>query len=125
MLARELAKDGIPVLLTVQVDSVAKLGNNDTTIPPNVAQAANFYQPHGLVHGDHDIRAADPSRTRIIGNFRFDYAESPLKCSQYPWWDRYFVKAHTQIECDPAVWNRVHDLIGSNLPRETVSATAR
>lgn len=124
-LARTLEKDGIPVLLTVQVDSVAKLGQNDTTIPSNVAQAANFYQPHGLVHGDHDIRAADPSRTKIIGNFRFDYADSPLKCSQYPWWDRYFVKAHTQIECDPAVWNRVHDLISSNLPRETASAAAR
>ena len=51
-LARALEKDGIPVLLTVQVDSVAKLGKNDTTIPANVAQAANFYQPHGLVHGD-------------------------------------------------------------------------
>jgi hypothetical protein len=125
MLARKLEKDGVPVLLTVQVDSVAKLGNNDTDIPPNVAQAANFYQPHGLVHGDHDIRAVDPSRTKIIGNFRFDYAESPLKCSQYPWWDRYFVKAHTQIECDPAVWNRVHDLIRSTLPPETASAAAR
>ncbi len=124
-LARELEKDGVPVLLTVQVDSVAKLGHNDTIIPPNVAQAANFYQPHGLVHGDHDIRAVDPSRTKIIGNFRFDYAESPLKCSQYPWWDRYLVKAHTQIECDPVVWNRVHDLIRSSLPPETTSVAAQ
>jgi hypothetical protein len=41
-LARSLGAQGIPVLLTVQVDSVAKKGENDSIIPPNVAQAANL-----------------------------------------------------------------------------------
>ena len=41
-LARALGKEGIPVLLTVQVDSIAKLGENDELIPANVARAANF-----------------------------------------------------------------------------------
>src|SRR5271163_3721518 len=50
-LSRRLEKDGIPVLLTVQVDSVAKLGENDDVIPANVAQAANFYQADGHPHG--------------------------------------------------------------------------
>jgi hypothetical protein len=115
-LARMLEKDGIPVLLTVQVDSIAKRKMNDTIIPANVAQAANFYQSHGLLHGDHDIRAADPTRTRIIGNFRFDYETSSLRCPQYPWYDRIFVNPHTQIECDPIVWKQVEDLIRANLP---------
>jgi hypothetical protein len=115
-LARQLQKDGIPVLLTVQVDSIAKFRENDTTIPTNVAEAANFYQPNGLLHGDHDIRAADTAHTKIIGNFRYDYGRSPLKCSQYPWWDRYIVKAHTQIECDPVVWDKVDALIRQALP---------
>lgn len=115
-LARTLEKDGIPVLLTLQVDSISKPGRNDTIIPANVVQAANFYQTHGLLHGHHDIRAADPSRTQIIGNFRFDYETSTLKCSEYPWYDRFFVKPHTQIECDPVVWDRVESLIRSNLP---------
>jgi hypothetical protein len=115
-LARLLQKDGIPVLLTIQVDSIAKFRENDTTIPANVAQAANYYQPHGLLHGDHDIRAADPAHTKIIGNFLYDYSKSSLKCSQYPWWDRYVVKAHTQIECDPVVWNKVDALIRQALP---------
>jgi hypothetical protein len=115
-LARALEKDGIPVLLTLQVDSVSRPGRNDTTIPANVAQAANFYQAHGLLRGHHDIRAADPARTRIIGNFLFDYDASSLKCSEYPWYDRIFVKPHTQIECDPAVWDQVESLIRSNLP---------
>ena len=50
-LARKLERDGIPVLLTIQVDSVAKIGQNDALIPANVGQAINFYQPDGIVHG--------------------------------------------------------------------------
>jgi hypothetical protein len=80
-LARALEKDGIPVLLTVQVDSICAPGKDDLTIPANVAQAANFYQAHGLLRGHHNIRAANPSRTRIIGNFESDYQKSGLTCS--------------------------------------------
>jgi hypothetical protein len=121
-LARALEKDGIPVLLTLQVDSVSRLGSNDIIIPANVAQAANFYQPNGIVHGDHDIHAADPARTRIIGNFQYNYEKSPLNCPGYPWYDRIFVKPHTQIECDPMIWERVESLIRANLPQETARA---
>ncbi len=115
-LARKLEKDGIPVLLTIQVDSISKFHRNDAVIPANVAQAANFYQPNGLLRGQPEIRAADPARTRIIGNFRFDYKASPYKCDEYPWYDRIFVKSHTQIECDPDVWKQAESLIRSNLP---------
>jgi hypothetical protein len=125
VLARALKKDGIPVLLTLQVDSVSKPGNNDTTIPSNVIQAANFYQSHRLLHGHHDIRAADGARTRIIGNFQFDYEKSSLNCAEYPWYDRVFVKPHTQIECDPMVWDQVESLIRANLPRVTPSGSAQ
>jgi hypothetical protein len=114
-LARALEKDGVPVLLTLQVDSIAAPGRDDLTIPANVAQAANFYQAHGILQGHHDIRAANPSRTRIIGNFKFDYEKSALTCSEYPWYDRFIVKPHTQIECDPAIWNRVDSLIHTSL----------
>jgi hypothetical protein len=123
-LARQLQKSGIPVLLTIQVDSVKKHHEDDALIPGNVAEAANFYQPHGLLHGQPRIRAADPERTKILGNFRFDYSKAPVNCnSQYPWWDRFIAKAHTEIECDPSVWNQVEDLIRSNLP-SVATATA-
>ena len=123
--ARELEKDGIPVLLTIQVDSVSKFHQNDAVIPANVAQAANFYQPDGFVHGQTAIRAADPSRTKIIGNFRFNYKTSPYTCNEYPWYDRIFVKAHTQIECDPNVWKQAEDLIRAELPPAAPSEPAR
>jgi hypothetical protein len=117
-LARLLEKDGIPVLLTIQVDSVSKRGEDDSVIPANVAQAINFYQLDGMLHGQPQIRAANPARTRILGNFRSDYKAKTLSCGQYPWWDRLFMKPHIQIECDPAVWNQVESLIRTNLSLE-------
>jgi hypothetical protein len=119
ILARELEKDGIPVLLTIQVDSISRIHQNDALIPANVAQAANFYQPYGFLHGQSKIHAADPAHTRILGNFRFDYRSSPLKCDEYPWYDRIFAKSHTQIECDPEVWKQAESLMRSNLPPPT------
>ena len=118
-LARQLQKNGIPVLLTIQVDSVRKLGQDDAVIPSNVAQAVNFYQPDGILHGRPQIRAADPARTKIIGNFRFDYKANPVRCDQYPLRERIFSKAHTEIECDPKVWGQVESLIRSKLPAES------
>jgi len=114
-LARALEKDGVPVLLTVQIDSICAPGRDDVTIPANVAEAANFYQTHGLLRGHHDIHAANPSSTRIIGNFEFNYEKSTLTCSEYPWYDRVFAKPHTQIECDPAIWNQVDSIIRGRL----------
>jgi hypothetical protein len=124
-LARKLEKDGIPILLTIQVDSVSKIGQNDQMIPANVGQAVNFYQPNGIVHGQPQIRAADPARTEILGNFRFDYKANPIRCDGYPWFDRLLVKAHTQIECDPKVWSQVESLIYSKLSPEASTTAAR
>jgi hypothetical protein len=118
-LARKLQDDGIPVLLTIQVDSVAKSGEDDSLIPANVAQAVNFYQLNGFIHGRAEIRAADPSRTQIIGNYRFDYPSNPVRCHGYPWYAWIFEKPHIEIECDPAVLSRVASLIRLKLPPPT------
>lgn len=126
-LARELQRENIPVLLTVQVDSIHKIGEDDRVVPPNVAKAVNFYQTHGWLHGRPEIAAADPSHTQILGQYRFDYEKMPADCHSYPWADRVFFKGHTSIECDPTVWTQVGDLIdaalsGAKLP--SVSETA-
>ena len=122
-LARELKVDKIPVLLTVQVDSVAKVGQNDAVIPANVAEAANFYQTDGLLHGRAEIRAEKGAGTQILGNFHYEYKTKSPSCDEYPWYDRLFTKYHTKIECDPEVWNRVETLIRARLqPAEEKAA---
>jgi hypothetical protein len=115
-LARQLQSDGIPVLLTIQVDSVAKPGEDDSLIPSNVARAVNFYQSNGYLHGRSEIRAADPSRTQVIGNIRFDYSSNPVECKGYSWYSQIFEKPHIEIECDPNLLSRLEDLIRTNLP---------
>ena len=115
-LARRLEKDGVPVLLTIQVDSVHKPGEDDAVIPANVEQAVNFYQTDGLLHGRAEIRAADASRTQILGNFKLSYKDHALTCEGYPLLANIFEKPHIEIECDPNVWNQVGTLIRSKLP---------
>jgi hypothetical protein len=114
-IARTLEKDGVPVLLTIQVDSVSK-GNDDRFIPANVAQAINFYQLNGILHGRRQILAANPLRTQILGNFQFDYKDQPVKLDGYPWYAQLFMKPHIEIESDPRVWDQVESLIRSKLP---------
>jgi hypothetical protein len=114
-MARTLQKEGIPVLLTIQVDSVSKPGTDDRFIPANVAKAANFYQLDGLLHGQPKILAVDPARTRILGNFQSGYRDNPIRCEGYPWYARVFMKPHIEIECDPGVWSRVESLIRSEI----------
>jgi len=126
-LARQLEKDGVPVLLTVQVDSVGKIGENDEVIPSNVSQAVNFYQLNGMLHGRAKIRAADASRTQIIGNFQYDYAKNPVSCRNYPWLARLLENPHIEIECDPGLLDHIEALIRSKLPpatRDNVSQPA-
>ena len=115
LLARDLQRDGIPVRLTAQVDSVAKLWQNDAIIPGNVAEAVNYFQPHGFIHGRSRITAADPSRTQILGNYLFDYKKDPIECSGTSWWDRVFTPGHMESECDARLWSRVEDLVWQSL----------
>lgn len=115
LLARELDRSDIPVLLTVQVDSVAKPWQHDGVIPDNVLEAANFYQPHGILHGRSEIHAADDSKTQILGNYRFDYHQNPVQCDGMSWFDRRITPDHMQSECDPRLWNQVERLVRQQL----------
>jgi hypothetical protein len=121
-LARQLERDRVPVSLTVQVDSISKNGRDDSVIPANVAEAMNFYQTQGWLHGRPAITAADPLRTKILGNIRLTYEKAPPECRAYPWYDRLLFKGHTAIECDPRVWSEVERLIQLRLPELRQSA---
>jgi hypothetical protein len=124
MLSRELDRAGIPVLLTVQVDSVAKPWQSDGIIPENVAAAANFYQPHGLVHGRAQITAADDSKTQIIGNYRFDYQKTPVQCEGGSWFQRTFSPNHLESQCDPRLWNQVEELVRQRMEPQADTVAA-
>jgi len=114
-LANELDKSGIPVLMTIQLDSINKGPGNDCVIPSNVEQALNFYQTRGLLHGCQALRPVDASRTRIVGNYRFEYAEQPAACRSYSWVDRHILKTHNAMECDSQVWALVEQQIQTQL----------
>ena len=115
-LARRLNQLGIPVLLTIQIDSVEKLNENDGSIPPNVHQAVNFYESEGLLHGRTSISAMDPKQTTILGNYKMSYRQHPIACDDFPWFARMFMKPHIEIENDPEVWDRIVALIRKQMP---------
>ena len=107
--ARQLDRLDIPILLTIQVDSV---GRGDGLIPPNVRAAANLYQDNGaIIRGEAPIRAADSGRTRILGNFRFDYANLDIDLSHLPWYKTIARRSHAKMDRDPRVWRKVEELI--------------
>jgi hypothetical protein len=115
-LARELGKMGIPVALTIQVDTITKPGHKATAISPNVASAINFYQTGGPLHGRQEIVAADPEHTEIIGNIRMTYEDRPINCDNYSWYARTLNKPHHEIENDLRIWDEAAFLINANLP---------
>jgi hypothetical protein len=115
-LAREMENASIPILLTVQVDSV---GRGDSLIPENVRRAANLFQRTGkIIHGEPEVKAEDPVKTEIIGNFEFDYKNSNIDISKVPWYKKIFRGAHTKMDRDPEVWRKVEELILGVLDQE-------
>lgn len=110
--ARMLEEMGVPIRLTVQIDSV---GVGDATIPANVEYAANLFQDDGwFVEGEHPIRAEVPERTTILENREFDYDRPPgseVELDGVPWWDRLFRVAHARMDLDPRVWSHVEHLV--------------
>lgn len=121
--ARELERHGIPVALTIQVDSVRKMGQNDSSIPANVAKAVNFYQRRGLTPGRPQISAIDSTRTKMLGNFHMTYEHPEIRCDNYRWLSRSLNKPHHLIENDPRVWDKIMSYIDSELtPQPNVQA---
>ena len=68
--ARHLGKENVPVQLGVAVDAMWPASK---TVPPNVREAANFYQRKSwLMRGRDHIRAQDSELTQIVVNERLD-----------------------------------------------------
>jgi hypothetical protein len=114
-LARLLGRRDIPVLLTIQVDSIEKAGHDDSRIPRGVRKAINFFQTRGFVQGRRAIRAEDPERTTILGNIELSYQGSQVKSDHCSWFARTFSRTHCQIENDTRVWDQITSLVESEL----------
>jgi pimeloyl-ACP methyl ester carboxylesterase len=119
--ARALDRLGIPILLTVQVDSV---GLRDKMVPPNVHAAVNFYQHDPLtIEGRSEILAADSSKTTILGNFEVKYLGRPIKLtntarsSNSSWARSTFGGSHARMELDQAIWDSVEQYINEAISR--------
>jgi pimeloyl-ACP methyl ester carboxylesterase len=120
--ARELGEQGIQVLLLVSIDSY---GDGDNLVPPNVAAALNVYQrDHLFIKGEGNFAAEDPSRTKILGNYRLRYrgkGVDDLGVQDYaeePWIRRVFIGSHLKIEYDQRVRNMVREAIFSHIPED-------
>jgi hypothetical protein len=122
-LSRKLKQMDVPVMFTVQVDSVARPFHNDRVIPSNVLQAANFYQTRGLIHGRSKISAAEPIAHDDPRKFPGEYKHEPARIAVFRGGARFFTKGHIEIECDPQVWSQVEMLLRRSLPRSLVNRT--
>jgi hypothetical protein len=110
-LDRELDALGIPVALSLHIDSV---GAKDRLIPANVGAAVNFYEREGFpIRGQSLIVAADPNHTKILGNFEYRYRgkNKDIDETGEKWASRMFFGTHLKMEDDPAVWIEVEKYI--------------
>ncbi|HEY3835133.1 MAG TPA: hypothetical protein VGL72_01110 [Bryobacteraceae bacterium] len=106
--ARMLNDKQIPVLALVSVDAI---GHNQP-VPPNVRMVANFYQRDSCpVCGATRIRAEDPARTTILGNFQWKYRHKYVDIHTEPWVRRFFVRGHEKMEFDPDMWAEVKKIL--------------
>ena len=98
--ARDLRDKGIPVELTVQVDSV---GFTDYTVPRNVKTCAIFHAWDMLMFmTTKSIRMQDPAHTKLIANIVVKNA------------------SHLSITRDPRIWELVLTAV-ANVRAESVS----
>jgi hypothetical protein len=110
-LSHSLKDMDIPILLTVQIDSVGFM-YDDHLIPSNVKRAANLYQLDGwLLVGEDEIVPQDPDETKIIANLKFDYKDKEVDMSGVPWERRLLSVPHSKMDADPEVWSTVERLI--------------
>jgi hypothetical protein len=115
-LCERLKARGITVRLLVVIDAI---GKERYTIPSNVLAAANLYQRSSWwpLLGAKEIRASDPSLTRILGNTQYHYsfrlwAGKKIERPEYETGLRWnWMGGHLRMEYDPEVWSQVCSLI--------------
>lgn len=124
-ISQELKKMDVPILLTVQIDSVG-LVYDDHIIPSNVKRAGNLFQNDGwILQGEDQIEPENPDKTTIVANIRFDYRGKKVDMSSVSWQRKLFSLPHTKMDADPEVWATVEQMILSAIVDNTDQILAR
>jgi hypothetical protein len=114
-ISQELKKMGVPILLTIQIDSVGFL-SDDHMIPSNVKRAGNLFQNDGwILRGENEIEPENPNKTKVVANIKFDYQDKNIDVSSLSWERRVFSIPHVKMEADPEVWATVEQMILSEI----------
>jgi len=112
-LARTLNEWGVAVRLAAVVDAY---GKDSYLVPPNVREAANWFQrDHLFIKGAPELRAEDPSRTRILFNRRLSYKGRghEFQIDEQSRLQTLFMGSHLVMEFDMALWNEVEQMVTS------------
>lgn len=109
--ARTLNDLGVQVRLAAIVDSY---GRDPYTVPPNVVAAANWFQrDHLFIKGAREIRAADPSKTRVLFNRKVSYKgrRGEFEIEEPSRLQAFFLAEHLWTEFDMQLWREVEAII--------------
>jgi pimeloyl-ACP methyl ester carboxylesterase len=109
-LSRRLHQWGVPVPLLIAIDS---FGRDSYLVPPNVRRAANYFQrEHLYIKGAPELRAQDPSKTRILFNRRLTFkGRDEIGAEEHSWLQRFFLDEHARVEYLPEVWEEIERMI--------------
>lgn len=109
--ARTLNGWGISVRLVAIVDAY---GKDPYIVPPNVLAAANWFQrDHLFIKGAPELRAEDPSRTRILFNRKVSYKgwRGEIQIDEQSRLQTFFMYEHLLMEFDMPLWREVEAII--------------
>lgn len=123
-LVQDLDRRNIPVMLMIEVDGVGKFAPTSCDVPANVREAMNFYQTKLPIRGCQALHPIDPAKTRILANIRMQYQHQPPECQALPWQDRWFLRSHNSLGCDPHVWSEVEKQIDIALGTTAVASAS-
>ncbi len=108
-LCRKLEEMGIQVRLLVVVDAY---GRDSYELPPNVREAANYYQrEHLVLKGAPELFPNDKTRTHILVNKEMSYKKSDVEIPEFGWVKRFLMDEHLRMEFDRRVWDKVEAML--------------
>jgi hypothetical protein len=124
-LARKLEEEGIAVLVTIQVDSISKVHQNDAVVRAKVARAANF--ANRMAFSRASPRFALPSPNEPVSSETFDSSTKRVRINapSIHGTTAFWESLTPGLSVIPAGGNKLESGIRSNLPARGNGGVAR